>query len=156
MCRFIAYLGTPPLRLSSLLEEPENSLIKQSKHAQESGKRGLNADGFGIAWYQKHLTPFPALFRSTSPAWSDVNLQNLATTTASSCFLGHIRAATVGNVNLYNCHPFTYQQYSFVHNGTIRHFNIIRRAVLNLLDDDIFETISESVCPEIVSKISSY
>lgn len=141
MCRFIAYIGKTPTTLSSLLEEPKNSLIKQSKSAQESGKTGLNADGFGVSWYQHEVDSTPALYRATGPAWSDTNLLHIAKKTSSTCFLGHIRAATIGEVNFYNCHPFIYKEYSFVHNGTIRNFNVIRRDLLNMLDDDIFNII---------------
>ena len=34
MCRFTLYLG-PPVRLSTLLTEPEHSLIRQSYQARE-------------------------------------------------------------------------------------------------------------------------
>ena len=48
MCRFTLYLG-PPVRLSTLLTEPEHSLILQSFHAAERDEP-LNGDGFGIGW----------------------------------------------------------------------------------------------------------
>jgi predicted glutamine amidotransferase len=49
MCRWLAYAG-PPLHLDSLIVRPENSLVGQSRGAQET-KSAINADGFGIGWY---------------------------------------------------------------------------------------------------------
>lgn len=137
MCRFIAYFGKNPKLISELLERPENSLIRQSHHARE-GLHGINGDGFGLAWYNPKITPNPGVFKSKQPAWNDNNLIHLARMIESECFLSHVRASTVGDVSRTNCHPFIYDRFAIVHNGTIRHFDKIRRSLLALLDDELF------------------
>lgn len=141
MCRFVAYISHHPMVLSALLERPEHSLIEQS-HAAREGRHGLNADGFGLAWYAPNLNPNPGLFKSTQPAWNDPNLHHIATKIASPCFLAHVRASTVGDVHPNNCHPFSFGPYAFVHNGTIRHFETLKRALLATLDDKHFHAIA--------------
>ena len=137
MCRLAAYFGKTPIIMADVLGKPEHSLIEQSRAAR-SGRFGINADGFGMSWYNLDASDEPGIFRSTQPAWNDSNLLHIANVIKSNCFLGHIRASTVGDVNQNNCHPFSYQQYSFVHNGTIRNFNNIKRALINRLDDELF------------------
>ena len=73
MCRWLAYSGSPVL-LEDLLYKPENSLVVQSKHSQ-MGATTTNGDGFGVGWYGAYETP--GLFRSTEPAWNDLNLREL-------------------------------------------------------------------------------
>lgn len=140
MCRFVAYLGLEPVVLDDILDKPENSLINQSRKAR-TGKLGLNADGFGIGWYNLNIANTAALYKSIQPAWNDHNLDSLATHIASHCFVGHVRASTVGDVNLYNCHPFSYKHYLFAHNGTIRGFNKIKRQFIQILDDEFHDLI---------------
>ena len=60
MCRFTFYMG-PPIRMSTLVTEPSNSLIHQSVHARQR-EEPLNGDGFGVAWYLPKLSPEPAVF----------------------------------------------------------------------------------------------
>ncbi len=140
MCRFVAYLGKTDILLGELLEKPENSLISQSRQAQKD-THNINADGFGLAWYNKEVSPEAGIFRSTQPAWNNSNLRHLSSKVKSNCFLGHVRDSTVGDVTVNNCHPFAYQQYSFVHNGTIAHFEKVRRALMQELDDEIFSKV---------------
>lgn len=140
MCRFVAYLGKQPLLLNEILGEPENSLINQSKHAQD-GAFGLNADGFGLGWYNHDIDNIPGVFKSIQPAWNDLNLQNIVTKVSSTCFVGHVRSATMGDVNIFNSHPFTYNKFLFVHNGTINEFDNIKRPLMSILSDEMFSII---------------
>jgi ergothioneine biosynthesis protein EgtC len=137
MCRFLAHLSHDETLLDKLLYQPENSLIMQSHEAKES-RYHVNADGFGIAWYKPDIDNEPGIFKSTQPAWNDNNLLHLAKKVTSTCALAHVRASTVGDVNQSNCHPFAYQQYAMVHNGTIHNFNHYKRQLLNTLEDDLF------------------
>lgn len=136
MCRFVHYLGRP-LRLGSLLTEPENSLIHQSYEARER-EEPLNGDGFGVAWYVAGEAE-PALFRSVTPAWSNQNLRELARVTSSTCVLAHVRAATQRmEVSEANCHPFKAGRFSFMHNGELGDFARIRRPLLDQLSEEAF------------------
>ncbi|MEX2530271.1 MAG: class II glutamine amidotransferase [Gemmatimonadota bacterium] len=139
MCRFIFYRGEA-LPLSSLLTEPENSLIHQSTHARER-KEPLNGDGFGVSWYVPGRES-SGLFRSTSPAWSNQNLRSLARVVESSCVLAHVRAASEGlEVMETNTHPFQRGRYTFMHNGAIGGFETLRRPLQASLSDDAFRAL---------------
>ena len=92
MCRFVMYFGEA-LTLDRLTTEPTHSLIHQSYKARER-REPLNGDGFGIAWYAHDISPEPAVFRSTTPAWSNTNLRQLARVTTSGCVFAHVRAAS--------------------------------------------------------------
>jgi glutamine amidotransferase len=140
MCRLVAYLGVKPILLGELIEKPENSLINQSKSAK-NGCHIVNADGFGLSWYDQEVDNKPGIFKSIQPAWNDKNLSHIAQKVASNCFLGHIRASTIGDVTFNNCHPFSYQEYSFAHNGTIRQFEKLRRDLINFIDEELFLSI---------------
>jgi predicted glutamine amidotransferase len=140
MCRFVAYLGKRPALLKEVLDAPENSLIDQSKAARIGPSR-LNADGFGIGWYQKNVEESPAIFKSILPAWNDQNLLSIASKVESNCFCGHVRASTIGGVNYENCHPFAFAQYMFVHNGSIFGMEKIRQRLSSELHDPYFSNI---------------
>lgn len=137
MCRFIAYIGNPIL-LHDIIVKPSNSLVKQSIQARES-EHPINADGFGLGWYDHSIDETPGIFRSYQPAWNDLNLKNLTSKVKSKCFFAHIRAASQGGVALDNCHPFAFQKMMFMHNGNIQNFNAIKRQLRRQLDDDIYE-----------------
>lgn len=139
MCRLVAYLG-PDCILEEILVKPANSIISQSLHARES-KTFTNGDGFGIGWYAPHISPDPAIFTSLTPAWNDQNLLHLAAKIESPCFFAHVRAASTGGVNTFNCHPFVYQQQLLMHNGEINDFIHVKRHIRHLLDDDIYNWI---------------
>lgn len=141
MCRFVSYLGTEQILINKLISQPTNSLIKQSKNAKKDAY-SINADGFGMAWYNNDVDDEPGVFKSTQPAWNDNNLQSLAEKVTSKCFLAHVRASNVGDVSLNNCHPFTYKNYSFAHNGIIKKFNDIKLALINKLDKKLFVAIN--------------
>lgn len=149
MCRFTLYLGSP-IRLSSLLLEPEHSLIRQSVHSQERDEP-LNGDGFGVGWYATELCGEPAVFRSITPAWNNRNLRSLARVVASDCILAHVRAATqLSGVNEANCHPFRFGPYLFMHNGDIGNFWQVRRKLLNEISDEAFSNVYGSTDSELV------
>lgn len=123
------------------MDLPENSLIKQSKKSQE-GNLGLHGDGFGIAWYNHNLLdPTPAIFKSIQPAWNDENLKSLVSKVETHCLIGHVRAATVGSVSRENCHPFSYRQWTCVHNGTIVDFDKLKQKTAASIPQDFYQSI---------------
>ena len=146
MCRFVFYQG-PRIRLADLLTEPDHSLIHQSFDARERSEP-LNGDGFGVAWYALETSPVPARFRSVSPAWSNVNLRELARVVRSETVLAHVRAATEGRVDEANCHPFRRGRLTFMHNGDIGGFPALRRPLLARLGDDAFDAVEGSTDSE--------
>lgn len=148
MCRFIAYIGKDSILLSDLLIKPRNSLIKQSLISKESDTV-TNGDGFGLGWYTDY-DKTPALFTSLFPAWNDKNLSYLAKKTKAALFFAHIRAASAGGISQFNCHPFLYKNWLFMHNGLIPHFEKIKRQLHNMLDDDIYNWIQGSTDTELI------
>ncbi len=140
MCRFVIYLGKVPTLLYDVIGRPKNSLVSQSFHAQKI-EQPVNADGFGVGWYQHEIDHLPARFKSTQPAWNDRNLNSMSQKIKSTCFMGHVRRSTMGDVFLSNCHPFTYKQCLFCHNGGIDDFMSIQRHLRRLLEDDLYHDI---------------
>lgn len=122
MCRWAAYLGAP-IFMEEVVVQPGHSLIQQSQEAEEA-KTAINADGFGVAWYDHR--PEPGLYRDVLPAWSDPNLRAIAHQVKSRLFLAHVRASTGSATSRNNCHPFAHKQWSFMHNGQIGGFEQFR------------------------------
>lgn len=134
MCRLAAYLG-PAIALEDIIIAPPHSLIMQSKAALEA-KLTVNGDGFGIAWYGTRLDP--GLYKNILPAWSDGNLLNLCQHIVSPLFLAHVRASTGGGTSQANCHPFTYENWAFMHNGQTGGFTAMRRPLEACLPDPLY------------------
>ncbi len=135
MCRWLAYRGEP-LFLEDLIAAPKHSLIAQSLSCREAPKN-TNGDGFGIAWYDRRAEP--GIYRETFPAWSNENLRNLCHHLRSGLFLAHVRAATGTATILPNCHPFAVGKMSFMHNGQIENFGVVRRQLEAMVPDALYK-----------------
>lgn len=149
MCRIVTYIGREIL-LEDVLVRPSHSLVNQSKHALNQ-LCPTNGDGFGLGWYAKDISPEPALFKSVTPAWSNENLLHLSAKIKSGCFFAHVRAATTGGLSEVNCHPFTWKNWLFMHNGAISNFLKIKRHLRHNLGDAYYhwikgETDTEHAC----------
>lgn len=134
MCRWAAYIGHP-CYLEDVVTRPDHSLIRQSVSATQC-KTQTNADGFGLAWYDRR--PEPGLYRDTHPAWSDPNLKSLTAQVRSPLFLAHVRASTGTATSRNNCHPFAVGRWSFMHNGQIGGFENFRRRADMLIPDELY------------------
>jgi predicted glutamine amidotransferase len=145
MCRWNAYFGQPVL-IDELLFKTQHGLIDQSLHAR-MGVETTNGDGFGLGWYGANGGP-PGRYRSITPAWSDVNLRDLAAHVESPLFLAHIRATTGTPVQQSNCHPFRQGQWLFVHNGVIAGFADMRRELLLAVEPSLFDDVVGSTDSE--------
>jgi len=148
MCRFLLYLG-PEVLLSSVVTEPDHGMLQQASHAHDL-ITPLNADGFGVAWYTPSISPIPACFRDVSPAWSNQNLKQITRVTKSHCIFAHVRAASTGNVMQTNCHPFTFKNLSFMHNGTVPHYKFIKRKMLQSVSETAFHLIQGTTDSEMM------
>eukprot|EP00899_Mesostigma_viride_P012902 jgi/Mesvir1/21612/Mv04038-RA.1 len=148
MCRFMVYLGQPCL-LADLVTKPNRSLTRQSYEAKERLTMNgyLNGDGFGIGWYlniadasKTKEDQTPCVFTSTYPAWNNVNLARLAKKIIAPVIFAHVRAAYPGiPVSEQNCQPFSMGRYIWMHNGGVGNFAKVRRRLLSLLRDDVYE-----------------
>jgi len=140
MCRYVAYLGEP-LSLSDVLYSPSNGLIHQASAAIESRTR-INADGFGIGWYDPAGSSIPAVFKDTSPAWNNENLRSLANMVNSTCVLAHVRAAQrFDPISRSNCHPFQSNGLLWMHNGDIPSRARFHRRVVSMASDELVARI---------------
>jgi glutamine amidotransferase len=146
MCRWLAYSGSP-ITLDEVLFKPANSLVVQSLKSQK-GVETTNGDGFGVGWYGR--APEPRLYRSTSPAWNDRNLRELAADVQSGLFLAHVRASTGTAVQQTNCHPFRYRNWLWMHNGLINGFAPARRELLLAVDASLFPSIEGTTDSELM------
>lgn len=118
MCRHVGYLG-PATTLSGLLLEPEHSLLEQSwAPADMRGGGKINADGFGVGWYD---TPeAPAVYRNDRPIWTDEAFREVARIVRSTAVVGAVRSATVGMpLSPAACAPFRSGKWMFSHNGKV-------------------------------------
>lgn len=129
MCRWIAYSG-PEIYLEDLLFNQEYSIASQSLAARESSFV-TNGDGFGVAWYGQRSTP--GLFKDILPAWNDSNLRSIAAQIQTRLFFAHVRASTGTAVTRTNCHPFTYKNWSFMHNGKIGNWTDCRKPIEQMI-----------------------
>jgi predicted glutamine amidotransferase len=134
MCRWAAYIGAP-IFLEEIISRPGHSLIRQSHCATECHS-AINADGFGLAWYDQRTEP--GLYRDVYPAWSDPNLKSLTAQVRSSLFLAHVRASTGTATSRNNCHPFTVGRWSFMHNGQIGGYDAFRRDAEMMIPDSLY------------------
>ena len=146
MCRWIAYSGGA-LAPKELIYNPEHSLIVQSLAATASPQR-TNGDGFGIGWYDHY--EFPGLYKQTSPAWNDANLQDVCTHVVTPMFLAHVRAATGTPIQRTNSHPFRHGRWLFVHNGLIRGFEKLKRQLVTTLTEELFLSMTGSTDSEVM------
>lgn len=148
MCRWLAYSGSPIL-LEELLYQPKYSLIDQSLHSK-LGVETTNGDGFGAGWYTVDHASKPVLFRGVGPAWSDLNLREVAGSVSSPLFLAHIRASTGTPVQQTNCHPFRYGRWLWQHNGAIRDFGLLKRDLVVAVDPEFYPSIAGSTDSEVM------
>ncbi|MFC6086615.1 ergothioneine biosynthesis protein EgtC [Sphaerisporangium aureirubrum] len=134
MCRHAAWLGAPR-SLATLIGEPEHGLLTQSYAPRMQRHGRVNADGFGMGWYDDARAE-PVRYRRSVPIWADANLPALAEVARSRCLLAAVRSATAGMpVEETATAPFTDGRHLLSHNGRAG-----REAVRSLAAD------AESTC----------
>lgn len=148
MCRWLAYSGSPIL-LDELLFEPEHSLIEQSRFAR-LGAETTNGDGYGLGLYEDGGDVPPTVVRSITPAWSDLNLRELAGHFRSRLFFAHVRASTGSAVQQTNCHPFRHGRWLWMHNGAIADFDRLKRDLVFAVDPELYPAIQGSTDSEVM------
>lgn len=146
MCRWVAYSGSP-IALEDLLYKPQHSLIDQSLHSK-LGVETTNGDGFGVGWYDGG--EYPGMFHSVGPAWSNRNLRDVSAHIRAPIFFAHIRASTGTPVQESNCHPFRYDQWLWMHNGSIAQFASIKRELVMAVAPELFPHIQGSTDSEVM------
>ncbi len=121
-CRHLAYVG-PPVTLEELIVEPEHSLFQQSFAPRYQTHGRVNADGFGVGWYDRDTRPEPARYRTSRPLWSDASFASMSGLVSSEAVLGAVRSASPGMpVEETSTAPFTDGPWLFSHNGFVPDF----------------------------------
>lgn len=122
MCRFLAYLG-PPVTLECLVSVPDHSLVHQSYAPRHQRHGRVNADGFGVGWYDRAVRAEPARYRSDRPIWSDRSLASMSGLVRSGAVVAAVRDATPpANVEESGSPPFASGPWLFAHNGAVEGF----------------------------------
>ena len=122
MCRHLAYLG-PSRSLASLLYECDRSLELQSWKPLHQREGAMNADGWGVGWWDPAVRPEPARYRTAAPMWTDRSFHSVAEVVRSGSILAAVRSATpplptvvTGNA------PFVAERWLFSLNGFVSGF----------------------------------
>jgi gamma-glutamyl hercynylcysteine S-oxide hydrolase len=120
MCRHLAYLG-PPRSLASLLYEPGHSLEQQSWKPLRQRAGAMNADGWGVGWWDPLVRPEPARYRTAKPMWTDRSFRSVAEVVHAGAFMAAARSATPPSpiVETGNA-PFVAGTWLFSLNGYVR------------------------------------
>lgn len=118
MCRHVAYLGAPATLARILLDAP-HSLLHQSWAPRDMrGSGTVNADGFGVGWYDERGRS--VRYRRSVPMWADPSFADLAQSVSTQGLLAAVRNATTGMpVTESACAPFREGRWLFSHNGVV-------------------------------------
>ncbi len=140
MCRHLAWLGEPRT-VEELLYIPEHGLVRQSYAPRRQSHGTMNADGFGVGWYDR-ARPAPARYRRSGPIWADPSLASMAGVTRSGCVLAAVRSATAGTPpDESACAPFLLPGGMLLsHNGRVR-----IDAVAHLVDPGALAMVGSTV-----------
>ncbi|WP_412516770.1 ergothioneine biosynthesis protein EgtC [Actinomadura madurae] len=133
MCRHLGYLG-PERTLHSLVYEGKYSLETQAYAPRMTQGNFLNADGYGVGWYQDEAAP--VRFRRAQPIWTDQSFREVAGAVRASCAVAAIRSATVGFPVDESCaQPFRAGPWLFSHNGRIEGYDGVEAKLRDLAGD---------------------
>ncbi len=126
MCRLFGFRSEVPAAVHPSLVTEKNSLLQQSRE---------HKDGWGIAAYDNARVPTVA--HGLGPAHCDPDFERVSSRVSARTVVAHLRLASVGAVERRNAHPFTYGRWSFVHNGTVKHFDEHKSEVEALIRPDL-------------------
>ena len=114
MCRLLGYSSQTPTTFGDVVGENFNQFVKLADD---------HCDGWGIATSQGKSAD---LYKEPVAATKSANFKEQLESHKSSSALLHLRWATAGMaINENNTHPFTYQDISFIHNGSITPFDCL-------------------------------
>jgi glutamine amidotransferase len=122
MCRHLAYVG-PSVTLEKLIVKPTHSLLQQSFAPRYQTHGTINADGFGVGWYDRDKRVEPARYRTTRQIWADLSFASIAGLVSSNAVLAAVRSASPGMpIEETSTPPFTEGPWLFSHNGFVPGF----------------------------------
>jgi glutamine amidotransferase len=126
MCRHLAYFGAP-VTLADLVLDPHHSLLHQSYAPKHQRSGAVNADGFGVGWWNFDERPEPARYRRAQPIWTDRSFASFASTVRTTAMVAAVRSATPPlPVEESGAAPFTNGPWLFSHNGAVEEMTRLR------------------------------
>lgn len=131
MCRHAAYIG-PRTALAPVLTDLEHSLLHQSYRPRELlDGQTVNADGFGVAWYEPEVRPEPARLADPLPIWAAGDLPGFGAIVRAPVFLAAVRNGTVAGTNAASSNaPFVDGSWSWSLNGYLSDFPTVWRSTM--------------------------
>ena len=73
---------------------------------------------------------------------TDPVFRSICAHTSTNTVFGHIRAASGETaISVFNCHPFPFGRWCFMHNGGIAHFNRIKKEMVKIISDEAFDLV---------------
>jgi glutamine amidotransferase len=108
--------------LEALLLAPEFSLLRQSYSPRRQTQGRINADGFGVGWYDRRRAE-PARYRRREPIWADRSFASIAGVIESAAIVAAVRSASPGfAVEESGNAPFVAGRWLFSMNGFVAHY----------------------------------
>lgn len=116
MCRHLGWLGRD-VAVSALMLDPPHSLRVQSYAPRRQAHGLLNADGWGVGFFDGGT---PRRWRSPAPLWGDTSFASVAPALRSHCVVAAVRSATIGMpIHASAVAPFTDGRWLLSHNGIV-------------------------------------
>jgi len=125
MCRLYAFIANEPTKVECSLVCAQNALMERS-HGDASGRQ--HADGWGVVCYDElDRHRIPTTVKHSNAAFNSDHFSRSAEKVYSKAVVAHVRLATVGCSSTLNAQPFTYDEWTFAHNGTIPSFETLSK-----------------------------
>lgn len=122
MCRHLVYVGQP-ITLEKLILKPKHSLLQQAFAPKYQTHGSINADGFGVGWYERDTRAEPARYRTTRPIWTDASFASFSGLVTTKAALASVRSASPGMpIDETSTPPFVEGKWLFSHNGFVPGF----------------------------------
>lgn len=123
MCRLYALLANEPTKVECNLVRAQNALLEQ--YRRDSVERQY-AGGLGVVCYdQLDRYRIPTTTKHSNAAVGSDQFSPAAAQVYAKAVVAHVRLGTVGFCSTLNAHPFTHDEWTFAHNGTIPSFETI-------------------------------
>ena len=115
-------------------------LLEKNNHRDHE----FNVDGFGILTCNSHNNDY-FLYTNTVPPWNDHNLRPVTKMIRTKFIFSHIRAikpfSPYSSVHIFNCHPFIYKDFAWMHNGDVSKFLENKYKIIKRIDDEFIPFI---------------
>lgn len=93
--------------------------------------------------YGECTGPRQAVYKTLRQPLTDPNFLSICAHTSTLALFAHIRAASGETaITEYNAHPFRCGRWTFMHNGVVAHFNIIKRQLCTEISHEAFQFIN--------------